>query len=142
MGFGKLKAFNKYGSKRVEFDGISFASKLEADVYKMLSGDSGIKTIETQRTISLTEAAIKYRVDFIVTTDKDHKIAVEAKGMETDRYKIIKKLYAHYGPMPLMVYKRKGKDGLKLFEVIVPKHISQEQAGSNMEPTLDEHARE
>jgi len=45
---------------------------------------------------------------------------VEFKGFETASWRIKRKLWLHYGPGPLEIYK-KGNNGVKLTETLTPK---------------------
>lgn len=112
----------KYGNKRSEVHGQWFDSKLEGDTYLMLLElfDQGlIRSIERQQTIKLTRAQIGYRVDFVIEDKDGNLLGVESKGLETDTWKIKKKLYRFYGPFPLQIYIRKGKK-IVLDETIIP----------------------
>lgn len=115
----------KYGNKKIKAYGYSFDSKLERAVFEMLliwqnSGD--IKDLRHHPgTVYLSEAKIGYRPDFCWTNAKDGQLIYgEAKGYETDVYKIKKKLWAFYGPSILLVWKGSPKY-LKLTETIVPR---------------------
>lgn len=100
---------NKYGAKRTETDGYSFASKLEASVYQILKLREKAKEIEilqTQDHIYLTQARIGYIPDFkCIFLDTNIPFWVEAKGFETDKWPIIKKLWRYYGPGVLEIWK-------------------------------------
>lgn len=114
---------NKYGNKRVSFDKYSFASNFEKIIYQWLKARETageVRVIKTQHKVLLTEAKIAYYADFLVldlTTNTE--FLVEAKGMDTDVWKIKKRLYACYGPMPLEIYKG-SKTSFHLAERIVP----------------------
>ena len=112
--------YNKYGARKTTIDGISFASKLEADVYchlLLLKKSNVIANIELQPTILLTAAKISYKADFRVRWGNE--VWIEAKGIETDRWRLIKRLWKYYGPGMLQVYKA-NKRGVYLDEEIVP----------------------
>jgi hypothetical protein len=123
--------WNKYGAKRTVVDGQSFPSKLEADVYchlKMLEKAGELEELVRQPTVYLTDAKISYKPDFQcsiprIKTDDGIRIwgtvYIEAKGLETERYRLIKKLWKHYGLYPLHVYKANRK-GVYLAEEIIP----------------------
>ena len=99
-----------------EIMGRSFPSKLERDVAtglcaRLHAGE--ISDLRFQVSIDLTTAIpIPWCVDF--TYEEDGVTwAHEAKGIETARYRLIKKLYAAYGPHPLRISVRGGKTGLR-----------------------------
>lgn len=113
----------KYGQDRVELDGRSFASKLEAALYSQckLEEKAGIIRIDkVQDHVYLTEARILYIPDFRIVDLKSGKaVWREAKGFETERWLVIKKLWKHYGPGPLQIYKG-SYNRFKLAEEIIP----------------------
>jgi len=96
---------NKYNAKRIS----GFDSQLEYSVYQWLKllEDTGQATdIKKQEKVSLTKAQVQCRIDFsYIDTESNEKIYVEAKGVETPRWRLIKKLWKHYGPGDLQVIK-------------------------------------
>lgn len=121
MQWGKTPRFKGY--QRVSVNGISFASKLEAALYQELSllQKAGILRIEKiQDHVYLSKARIGYIPDF-KTWDNEFNDYVwyEAKGFESERWPIIKKLWKHYGPGRLRIYKGTYRK-LKCVEEIVP----------------------
>jgi len=119
---------HKYAARRVELAGHSFASKLESDTYLMLclmekAGEIKIEKIQAQ--VSLTDAAVIYKPDFLVTDLKSNTLIwVEAKGFETPEWKIKKRLWRYYGPGPLHIYKA-SRNGPTLDEVVEIKQIKE-----------------
>lgn len=124
---------HKYSAKRVELSGKSFASKLEADTYLTLcllekAGEIKIEKIQTQ--VSLTDAGIIYKPDFLVIDLKnDTFIWVEAKGFETPEWKLKKRLWRYYGPGPLHIYKASRK-GPALDEIVEVKQTKEKVNGT------------
>lgn len=118
---------NKFKAKRTIVDGIAFASQLEANVYAhhvILQASGIIKDLQIHPTYRLTDAEISYKCDFQATNiETGTTYAIEAKGMEDRRWMLIKKLWVYYGPMPLEVWKSKGKRVL-LDKTITPKHLT------------------
>jgi len=100
-----------------------YASKLESAVAWLLNmrqkmGE--IKNLREQVTIKLTDAKIGCRIDFMFEDVKTGKTkCAEAKGLESDRWKIIKKLWPYYCDYELEIYKGNYKKP-KLVEVITP----------------------
>jgi dsDNA-binding SOS-regulon protein len=117
----------KYKSIRVTVDGIQFASKLEAHLYaylKMMMNKGILSNLRTQVPYYLTDARIRYVADFEAFNHQvGATIAYEAKGMELPAWRIKRKLWSHYGPYRLFIYKRQGTNGLILSEAIVPKTL-------------------
>ena len=86
---------SKYRNVRVEVDGIMFDSKAEARRYnelKLMKQAGEIKGFGLQPSFLLGKK-IRYRPDFIVC-GKNGKVWVEdVKGMETQAFKLKKKLW-------------------------------------------------
>lgn len=105
---GVLKK-SKLRNRRVSIDGYNFASKLEAAVYlelKSISRSGILQILEVQPRVYLTEARILYIADFkCLDLRNDEVFFVEAKGQETTGWKIKKRLWEHYGPATLHIWK-------------------------------------
>lgn len=117
---------NKYGAKKTEHAGHSFGSKLEAAVYDLLMLEKlagVIASIQAQDSVYLTDARILYKPDFKVTPVHGDPYWVEAKGIETPVYAIKLRLWRHYGPGVLHVYKGNWSRP-KLTETVLPKGLS------------------
>lgn len=116
---------NKYGAIKVSRAGISFASKLEAALYehlKLLEMAGEIKIEKIQDHVYLSRARIGYIPDFrIYDRETKSQVWCEAKGFETERWPVVKKLWKAYGPGPLRIYKGSYKS-LALVEEIIPNH--------------------
>ena len=106
-----------------------------ADVLQAREADGIIAEIVAQPVIELgPEGEIKYKPDFVyweitecvcslagltdninceacknVGSIKSRRVWVDVKGAETERFKIIKRLWKYNGPGPLEIVKRKGK---------------------------------
>lgn len=119
-----IKRAHKYKAQRVNRVGFSFASKLEGalfDYLKFLELAGDVTNIRVQPHVKLTKAQITMIPDFVVFNNKeqiDHWY--EAKGYQTDVYRIKRRLWQHYGPGALFVYGGSAKS-LKLIEMIIPK---------------------
>lgn len=116
MGWG----YNKYHSKRVQYDNHNFSSKLEAAVYQLLKQDPNIEILQCQARVKLTKAEIIYIPDFKCLDKSTNKIFFcEAKGVETSDWQIKLKLWRFYGPAKLHIYKGSHiKPYLK--EIVIP----------------------
>ena len=92
--------------RSVRTDGM--ASKLEAAVRQILflrekAGE--IRDIKSQCRVELTLACIATKVDFCFTDcSTGETVYAEAKGFETDRWKIIKRLWRFYGPAKMEIW--------------------------------------
>lgn len=88
------KTVNKYGAKKSTYNGYNYDSKFESQVAQELdlrlkAGD--IKHVEKQVKISLQaygKHITNYFIDFIITHNDGHREYLEAKGIETDVFKI------------------------------------------------------
>lgn len=100
---------NKFKNKKVLTDGHSFGSKLESSVYTILKSRENageIEVLQCQDHVYLTDARILYIPDFKCVYKKNNEIFwVEAKGIETPEWRIKLRLWRHYGPGKLEIYK-------------------------------------
>ena len=114
---------SKYNAKKVEIDGIKFDSKAEGEFYlhlKQQVTERQILGFERQKRMLLQEGfsvegvkgkirPIFYVVDFIVTENDGTLTYVDVKGMETDVFKLKKKLFMkRYNTALLKAKKTKG----------------------------------
>ena len=100
----------KYNNKRIEIDGYTFDSKLEADFYlrlKPLVKAGKIKELKIHPRYLLQEGFSKngkhfnpiyYVADFEVTYDDGVTVIYDTKGIRTEVYKIKKKLFEYKYP--------------------------------------------
>lgn len=118
-----FRRFSKYNAKKVEVDGIKFDSKVEAEYYlhlKEMAEGGEIQGFERQVKMTLQDSfylegvkgkirAITYVVDFKIT-EKDGSITyIDVKGIETDVFKMKRKMFMNRYRTPLVtVKKRKG----------------------------------
>ena len=90
----------KYRNIKTEVDGITFDSRAEADRYcelKMLLAAGKISGFDIQPSFVL-EGSVRYRPDFIVC-DRDGHIWVEdVKGVETQAFRLKRKLWEQRYP--------------------------------------------
>lgn len=114
---------SKYNAKKVEIDGIKFDSKAEGEYYlhlKQQVTERQILGFERQKRMLLQEGfsvegvkgkirPIFYVVDFIITENDGTLTYVDVKGMETDVFRLKKKLFMkRYNTALLKVKKTKG----------------------------------
>ena len=118
-----FRRYSKYNAKKVEIDGIKFDSKAEGGYYlhlKQQVTERQILGFERQKRMLLQEGfsvegvkgkirPIFYVVDFIITENDGTLTYVDVKGMETDVFKLKKKLFMkRYNTALLKVKKTKG----------------------------------
>lgn len=110
----------KYGARKTN----GFASALESATFDWLKGlqDEGkIKDLKCQHTVVLQggnkRTLIRWKVDFSFTNLEGQTELVEAKGVETDVYKLKLRLYRNLAPYRLTIVKGTWKH-LKVVEVI------------------------
>ena len=118
-----FRRYSKYNAKKVEIDGIKFDSKAEGEYYlhlKQQVSERQILGFERQKRMLLQEGfnvegvkgkirPIFYVVDFIITENDGTLTYVDVKGMETDVFKLKKKLFMkRYNTALLKVKKTKG----------------------------------
>ena len=120
---------SKYGAKRSEFAGRSFASRLERDTFALLSlmeKNGAIRDLRCQVQVLLSAAQIIYRPDFaFFDCEKQQDTWAEAKGFETSDWKIKLKLWRAYGPGPLWIF-RAHRNGPQLTEVVTPRQTHED----------------
>ena len=99
----------RWRAVKCEFNGIRFDSQGERDCYQylnLLQGEGKIRDLQVHSTTILLPG-ITHKTDF-----KFYDVTLrcmgwaEFKGIETDRWRIIKKLWALFGPGPLKIYKQ------------------------------------
>lgn len=121
----KRKPGAKYGSTRVKQYGYSFASKLEAAVfaiYKAMEKAGEISDLKIQqRVYLLREPDIYYIPDYSFVRDGE-LVYAESKGMETPEWKLKKKLWIHFVPHKLEIW-RGSYQRPKLDEIIIPRKV-------------------
>ncbi|WP_061786761.1 DUF1064 domain-containing protein, partial [Pseudobacillus badius] len=117
---------SKYGAKKVEIDGITFDSKAEAKYYqqlKWLQANNQILFFRIQPRYLLQEAfkkngvahrKIEYVADFEVHKKDGSIEVVDIKGVETEAFKIKRKLFEFKYPhaLSLLAYSQDHKSFL------------------------------
>ena len=93
----------KFNAVKVEYDGRKFDSKLECNIYKVLKERlTPNYKIDFQPSYVLQEKfefdghtirPITYKADFVIYKDIEAKAVIDAKGMETNEFKIKRKLF-------------------------------------------------
>ncbi|WP_191992111.1 DUF1064 domain-containing protein [Peribacillus tepidiphilus] len=119
---------SKYGSKKVEVDGIVFDSKAEANYYKQLKWLQEHKQIlffRMQPRYLLQEAfkkngknfrKIEYVADFEIHHNDGSIEVIDVKGIETEAFKIKRKLFEKKFPhkLSLVTYSKKWGGWIEL----------------------------
>lgn len=114
---------SKYGSKKVTLDGITFDSKIESKYYgqlKWLEANKQILFYRIQPRYLLQEAfkkdeknfrKIEYIADFEVHHLDGSIEVIDVKGMETEAFKIKRKLFEYKYPHKLSLVTYSKIDG-------------------------------
>lgn len=111
---------SKFGAKRTTIGARTYDSVGEAyraGQLAILQRAGEISDLQHQVTFRLTAAEITYRADFTYQ-ERGRMVAEDFKGVETERFRIIKKLWQHYGPCLLRITKRKGTRVLTVQEIM------------------------
>ena len=99
----------KYKSVRVDFDGHSFASQLEAALYNILKLEklAGIwSDLACQVQVRLGPAKILYKPDFkMIDAQTGRTVYAEAKGLETASWRLKRRLWIAHETHELRIYK-------------------------------------
>jgi len=102
------KAALTKGNKFSAEAGEGFPSKLEGAVHQMLllrERAKEIRNIQRQVRVELTKSAIATKVDFsFEESPLWETVYCEAKGVATERWQLLRKLWAHYGPGKLEIW--------------------------------------
>lgn len=119
---------NKYHARKTIYNGVTYDSKAEAARAAELDAMKACGEVAwwlRQHTFHL--AGVTYRADFIVAKAWRglDVYAEEVKGVEGERFRVIKKLWQQFGPFDLHILKR-TKSGWER-EIITPK-VAQEAA--------------
>jgi hypothetical protein len=110
---------SKYGARKTNHAGHSFASRGEAGLYDYIraleqSREAKLKQVQPQ--VYLSDARILYKPDFLIEDLKlGQDVWLEFKGFETPEWRIKRRLWMFYGPGLLRVFKGYGR-GLSLME--------------------------
>ena len=104
--FEPIKKKPKYNNKRIRVDGILFDSKLEADFYsdlKLQLKAGVIRGFCRQAEFILVEGfagrkPVTYKADFIIFYPDGTAEIIDTKGMETETFKLKKKLFQEKFP--------------------------------------------
>lgn len=117
---------NKYKAKRTEANGRSFPSKLEAavfSIYEAMQKVGEIYDLKQYSTVHLSEAKIAWKIDGSFRIAETGELEYfEAKGVETPDYLIKLKLYKHYGPAKLSIWKGTAERP-RLHETVIPRGL-------------------
>jgi len=103
-----IKRKQKYNAKPTEYKGRKYDSKAEALFALGLDElkEQGVVHLWLRQTPFDLGEDTRYRADFYVIETTGEFYAVDVKGVETQSFKKIKKLWKKYGEMPLRVVKR------------------------------------
>lgn len=115
---------HKYGAKPERREGRYFASGAEADYVaevRLRERLGEVVDVELQPKVVLV-AGITYKPDLVFTeTATGVRKFIEVKGVVTDRFRLICKLWRYSGPGLLVVVKRKSKrSGFQTVREIMP----------------------
>lgn len=117
------KKKNKYSAHKTVIEGEHFPSKLEAAgwvEFRRRERIGIVRELVRYERVYLSAAGITYKADWsYVCCETGEKRFVEMKGVETDRFRLIKKLWKAYGPAPLEIYKGTHKN-VYLHKTIIP----------------------
>ncbi len=132
-------ARSKYNAKRTIIDGIAFPSRLEAEVYAHhrrleQAGEITIKQLQAQVVLKMYYGddagkahLVRYKPDMLILNKRGEMVFIEAKGVETQVWRIKRAAWKLSGPARLEVWKgRSQRNGYKVWchEVIVPPGVN------------------
>lgn len=104
----KFARKQKYNATATEYRGWRFDSKAEAKYAMEL--DRKVESGEIYMWLRQTPFDLgedtRYRADFVVIESDGTIYAVDVKGMETQSFKRIKRMWKKYGMLPLQIVKK------------------------------------
>lgn len=113
---------SKYGNKKTVVNGITFDSKLEAEYYQYLKVLENVTILDLQlqpKFLILSgytdaegekQRPIYYQADFLVKYENGLVEVIDIKGVETEAFKLKKKMFeSRYGMKLKVVTKCNGK---------------------------------
>ncbi len=113
---------SKYGNSKTVVNDINFDSKMEAEYYRYLKMWEGITILDIQLqpkflilpaytdTEGKTQRPIYYQADFLVKYESGLVEVIDVKGVETEAFKLKKKMFESRYDMKLkVVTKYNGK---------------------------------
>jgi hypothetical protein len=106
----RFRPRHKYHAIPIVLDGVRYASKAEAEwvSYRLFLLRVGqFAAVRRQPQYQLGD--IRYRADDEVTDLDGHVFAEDVKGVETPRFRLVRRLWPKYGPCPLRVVKCRGR---------------------------------
>lgn len=95
---------HKFNAKRQEVDGINFDSKMEARYYQKLKDDED--TLFFLRQVPIHLPGTVYRCDFLEFKKNGLVLFTDVKGMETNLFKVKKKMVEQLYPITINVVKK------------------------------------
>jgi hypothetical protein len=115
----------KYRNEVQRVPGHRFDSKLELQVHGLLELQEKQGELSNIRhhpkEVRLTRSGVIYKPDYVVFDAKlQTDVWVEAKGFETSDWRIKRRLWMHYGPGLLRIYRAGGAGWPMLHEEIQP----------------------
>lgn len=118
---------NRLGSvaTKTKLGGFTFDSKFEGSLYmylQLLEKGGEIRDMRVKPNVRITDAKILMIPDFSAFhPDLNETVYHEAKGFETEVWLLKKRLWRHYGPGRLRVYKGSAKSFTMVEEIIPEK---------------------
>lgn len=112
----------KYNARPTRCLGRRFDSSAEADraaELALLEQAGEITGLQFQPRIEL-ERGIYYRPDFVYE-ERGRAVYEDVKGVETERFRLVKKLWRLHGPGPLRITKRQSRrHGFRVVQEVAP----------------------
>jgi hypothetical protein len=106
---------NRLGNvaRRTEYGGVTYDSKAEAEHASVLDWETRLRPRRIWAWLRQVNIPLGVdfttRVDFLVITVDGRCHVEEVKGVETARFKTVRRLWPKYGPCELHVLKKQGK---------------------------------
>lgn len=104
---------SKYRNQRTEYRGRTYDSKAEADraaELDVMQRSDAIRAFVPQPALQLTDS-VRYTADFLVVDCDGNAWYEDVKGVETERFRVIRQLWPSTAPLELHVLKRRRGGG-------------------------------
>lgn len=112
---------NKYGVERDKQRTNGFPSMCENETFEMLKlmeSAGEITILKQQHTVRLL-VEIDWKADFLVHDNRlDEDVICEAKGVEVDRFKMIKRNWKKHGPLRLWIFRGNNRMKMRCEEIV------------------------
>lgn len=102
---------SKYHAVRTSCGKHSHASRAESECccyFQLLERGGELEILKSQPNVFVTDAKLRIIPDWLIRYRDGREVYADYKGCESPSWRKNRKLWIHYGPKPLEVWKKKG----------------------------------